>query len=253
MGDGAEPVWPNLLLLSNSRQPGLGYLQHGLEAIRATLGGAQRLLFLPYAAVTVTHAEYLERVATALKPLGCTVASSHAAPDPVAAVAQADALVVGGGNTFLLLREVRRLGLLAAIRARVVAGAPYIGWSAGANLAGPTIRTTNDMPVCDPGGLDALGLVPFQINPHYSNEVPPGWQGETRDQRIAELLALDPAVTVVGLAEGTGLAVDASGIRLEGGPTCRVFRYGAPPRDLNAAADLGFLLMGDGAGKMLSK
>ncbi len=231
-----------LLLLSNSRQPGRAYLEHALDAIRATLGAARQVLFLPYAAVTLSHAEYLERVATALKPLGCSIASAPAALDPVAAVGQADAVVVGGGNTFVLLRELRRLGLLEAVRARVAAGAPYIGWSAGANLAGPTIRTTNDMPVCDPGGFEALGLVPFQINPHYTNAVPPGWQGETRDQRIAELLAVDPSATVVGLPEGTGLAVDASGIRLAVGPSCRVFRYGEPPRDLDAAADFGFLL-----------
>ncbi|MGH8618589.1 MAG: dipeptidase PepE [Burkholderiales bacterium] len=238
-----------LLLLSNSRQPGREYLEHAVDAIRDTLGPARRILFLPYAAVGLTHAEYQARVAAALKPLGCGVDSAHAVPDPVAAVGQADAVVAGGGNTFVLLRELRRLGLLAAVRARVAAGAPYIGWSAGANLAGPTIRTTNDMPVCDPGGLDALNLVPFQINPHYTDAVPAGWQGETRDQRIGELLALDPAVTVVGLPEGTGLALDAAGLRLVGSPSCRVFRHGAPPRDLKAGADLGFLL-GDKGGKM---
>lgn len=234
-----------LLLLSNSRQPGRGYLEHALGWIEAALGGARRVLFFPQAAVTVPSAEYCERVRVALAPLGCTVTAAAAPSDLDAA----EAVVVGGGNTFHLLRELRRLGFLPALRQRVRAGAPYIGWSAGANLAGPTIRTTNDMPVCDPGGLDALGLVPFQINPHYTNAVPPDWQGETRDQRIAELLALDPAATVVGLPEGSGLSVGAAGLHLLGGPACRVFRHGAPPRDLDAAADLGFLLKA-AAGKM---
>ncbi len=236
---------PRLLLLSNSRQPGHGYLEHALGWIETALGGARRVLFFPQAAVTVPHAEYRERVATALAPLGCTVMAATGPTDLDAA----EAVVVGGGNTFLLLRELRRQGFLPALRQRVAAGAPYIGWSAGANLAGPTIRTTNDMPVCDPGGLDALGLVPFQINPHYTNAVPPDWQGETRDQRIGELLALDPAATVVGLAEGSGLSLDPLGLRLMGGPACRVFRQGVPPRDLDASADLGFLLKA-GAGKM---
>jgi len=234
-----------LLLLSNSRQPGRGYLEHALGWIEAALGSARRVLFFPQAAVTVPHAEYRERVAAALAPLGCTVTAASAPAD----IAEAEAVVVGGGNTFHLLRELRRQGLLPALRRRVAAGAPYIGWSAGANLAGPTIRTTNDMPVCDPGGLDALGLVPFQINPHYTNAVPVDWQGETRDQRIAELLALDPAATVVGLPEGSGLSLGVLGLRLVGGPACRVFRHGTPPRDLDAAADLGFLLKA-GAGKM---
>ncbi len=241
----AEVTAPRLLLLSNSRQPGRGYLEHALGWIEAALGGARRVLFFPQAAVTVPPAEYRERVAMALAPLGCTV---MAAASP-AELAAAEAVVVGGGNTFHLLRELRRQGFLPPLRQRVEAGLPYIGWSAGANLAGPTIRTTNDMPVCDPGGLDALGLVPFQINPHYTNAVPPDWQGETRDQRIGELLALDPAATVVGLAEGSGLSLDRLGLRLKGGPACRVFRHGVPPHDLDASADLGFLLKA-GAGKM---
>lgn len=240
--DRAAQRW---LLLSNSRQPGRGYLEHALDWIAAALGGARRVLFFPQAAVTLSPAEYCDRVAAALAPLGCAVTRAAAPAD----LAAAEAVVVGGGNTFHLLRELRRQGFLPALRQRVAAGVPYIGWSAGANLAGPTIRTTNDMPVCDPGGLDALGLVPFQINPHYTNAVPPDWQGETRDQRIAELLALDPAATVVGLAEGSGLSMGPLGLRLLGGPACRVFRHGVPPRDLDAAADLGFLLQA-GAGKM---
>jgi dipeptidase E len=241
----AEVVTPRLLLLSNSRQPGRGYLEHALGWIEAALAGARRVVFFPQAAVTVPHAEYRERVATALAPLGCTVTAATGLADLDAA----EAVVVGGGNTFHLLRKLRCLGFLPALRERVGAGLPYIGWSAGANLAGPTIRTTNDMPVCDPGGLDALGLVPFQINPHYTNAVPPDWQGETRDQRIGELLALDPAATVVGLAEGSGLSLDPLGLRLVGGPACRVFRHGVPPHDPDASADLGFLLKA-GAGKM---
>jgi dipeptidase E len=231
-----------LLLLSNSRQPGQGYLEHALDAVRTALAGAHRVLFVPYAAVTVSWTEYHERVAAALAPLGCRVDSVHTQPDPARALAAAEAVLVGGGNTFHLLREMRRQGLLEPLRQRVRAGLPFMGWSAGANLAGPTIRTTNDMPVCDPGGFDALGLVPFQLNPHYTNAVPEGWQGETRDQRIRELLTLDPAATVVGLPEGTGLAVEGVSLRLIGTQACRVFRPGADPADLPPGADLDFLL-----------
>ena len=117
----------------------------------------------------------------------------------------AQAIVVGGGSTWRLLRELRLAGLLPAIRNRVIAGMPYAGWSAGTNIACPTIMTTNDMPICDPGGFDALALVPFQINPHYLHGNPPGFKGETREERIAEFGVLHPRTWVAGLREGTGV------------------------------------------------
>lgn len=136
-----------------------------------------------------------------------------------------DLILVGGGNTFQLLKECRERGLLKAIRRRVRAGARYLGWSAGANLACPTIRSTNDMPIVDPGGLDALGLLPFQINAHYLSVALPGHHGETRDQRLAEFARVNPRLPVLGLPEGDWLRVCGRSVTL-GGPHPAVWFHG---------------------------
>ena len=139
-----------------------------------------------------------------------------------------DDILVGGGNTFQLLAEMRSRGLLDVVRARVAGGVPYAGWSAGANLACPTIRTTNDMPIVDPGGFDALGFVPYQINPHFTNVMPPGHQGETREQRLAEFVTANPAVPVLGVPEGDWIHV-AGGVHTLHGPKDAVWiRHGQP-------------------------
>jgi dipeptidase E len=232
-----------LLLLSNSRHEGMGYLEHAQGFLRDFLGGAvTEAVFVPYAAVTRGYDAYVDEVRPAFAALGVRIVGIHTGPDPAAAVRTAQAVVVGGGNTFRLLREVRAQGLLAAIRDRVAAGMPYVGWSAGSNLACPTIMTTNDMPICDPGGFDALGLVPFQINPHYLHGNPPGFKGETREERIAEFCRMRPHVWVAGLREGTGLRIENGTARLLGDLPCRIFRHGAAPRELAAADDFDFLL-----------
>ena len=162
--------------------------------------------------------------------------------DPIAAIRDTATIIVGGGNTWKLLRDVRATGLLPAIRERVTAGTPYVGWSAGSNLVCPTPMTTNDMPICDPRGFEALGLVPFQINPHYLHGNPPGFKGETREERIAEFGVLQPKVWVAGLREGTGLRIEGSRVQLLGNATCRIFRGTAPPREVGADDPLDFLL-----------
>jgi dipeptidase E len=128
------------------------------------------------------------------------------------------------------------------LRQRVLAGVPYIGWSAGSNIASPTIMTTNDMPICDPGGFDALALVPFQINPHYLHGNPPGFKGETREERIHEFGVLHPDSWVAGLREGTGFLVEDQSIWLLGDAPCRIFRGTQEPRELTAVDDFSFLL-----------
>ncbi len=158
---------------------------------------------MPFAGVTRSWADYAQQVADALLPAGIAPRALHQEADPACALAEARLIVVGGGNTCQLLRELRRRGLLALIAERVRAGhAAYVGWSAGANLASPTICTTNDMPIVDPGGFDALDLLPFQINPHYTNAHPPGHRGQTRDPRLAEFCALNPQRMVLALPEG---------------------------------------------------
>lgn len=213
----------DLLLLSNSASDD-GYLVHAHDAIAELADGRTEALFVPYAGVTRGWDDYTAQVEEALAPVGIAVRGLHAEADPLAAVNAAALVVVGGGNTFRLLQVLRQQALLAPLAARVRAGATrYIGWSAGSNLATPSIRTTNDMPVVDPGGLDALGLVPFQLNPHYYNLVIPGFRGETRDQRLAEFTTLAPETPVLGLPEGNWLRVSGDDCALHGPHAARWF------------------------------
>lgn len=212
-----------LLLLSNSSSPGRPYLAHARDWIAESLGDARRVAFVPYAAVTFSYDDYAARVRDALDGLGLDIVGVHGHDDPADAVRQSEAVLVGGGNTFHLLRACYELGLVEAIREHVAGRGPYVGWSAGANLACPTIRTTNDMPVVEPPSLDALALVPVQINPHYTDAHPDGHQGETRAQRLAEFVAANPGAPVVGLPEGTAVRVDGADVRLLGGRGARLF------------------------------
>jgi len=234
-----------LLLLSNAKREGMGYLEHASGYLRDFLGGSVReILFVPFAAVTKTHDQFVEQIRPVFGALGITVKGIHSVTDPVGAVRDAQAVVVGGGSTWKLLRDLRERELLPAIRNRVLAGMPYAGWSAGTNVACPTIMTTNDMPICDPGGFDALALIPFQINPHYLHGNPPGFKGETREERIAEFGVLHPRTWVAGLREGTAFLVEDRAIRLLGEAQCRIFRHGEAPREVDPGADFGFLLAG---------
>jgi dipeptidase E len=228
-----RPVAMNLLLLSNSRMPDGRYLAHALDAIAETAAGRRRALFLPFAGTTIPWDDYAANVREALAPLGLEIATAHRADDPAAALAAAELVLVGGGNTFRLLHESRRRGWLGPIRDAAAGGMPYVGWSAGSVLAGPTIRTTNDMPIVDPGGLESLALVPFQLNCHYTDAMPPGHQGETRRQRLAEYLVLSPRDTVIGLPEGDWLAVRDGAVALHGPHDAWLFRAG---RDAAALA-----------------
>jgi len=207
-----------LLLLSSSRTPA-GYLTEYLDDIRELIAGVRRAAFVPFAAVRLPWNEYAKKAAEAIGfPL---LSIEH--------LEKADLIVVGGGNTFQLLRECRTRGLLEKIRARVAQGkAKYLGWSAGANLACPTIRTTNDMPIVDPGGLGALGLVRFQINPHYLNVAQPGHHGETRDERLAEFAYANPQ-PVIALPEGAWLRVSGGTVELRGRHPATVFAGEKPP------------------------
>ncbi|HSW17511.1 MAG TPA: dipeptidase PepE [Ramlibacter sp.] len=223
----------NLLLLSNSTSEG-GYLQYALQGIGAWAGQRRRAVFVPFAGVTRDWDDYARIVQEALAPTGIEVAPVHRAADAARAIAEAELLMVGGGNSFHLLHHCRRLGLLEPLREAVKAGTPYLGWSAGSNLACPTICTTNDMPVIDPGGLDALGLIPFQINPHYTNALPPGIRGETRNQRLAEFTRVRPEMPVLGLPEGNWLRISGARAELHGPQPAWWFLGSQEPRPLNA-------------------
>jgi dipeptidase E len=226
MAPSATPPAPrrSLLLLSNSRNPEGRFLEHALSAIDEWLGGARRVAFVPWAGVTITAESYTALVQRALQALGVTVAAMPPSADARPMVQDAEALLVGGGNTFQLLATAQRTGVLPGIRERAIAGMPYCGWSAGAVLACPTIATTNDMPIVWPHGLDALGLVGCQINAHFTDAHPPGFRGETRRERLAEYLAVNPQACVVGLPEGDWLRVRGASIWLAGPHEALCFR-----------------------------
>lgn len=231
-----------LLLLSNSQNPGRGFLEHAEETIRTFLGDRVRTIaFVPYAAVRISFPNYVALVRGHFEKWGYTLRSVHEG-DAARVVSDADAVIAGGGNTFHLLHHVYEHGLLDLIRNRARTGVPYVGWSAGSNIACPTIKTTNDMPIIAPPSLDALDLVPFQINPHYLDTHPSGHGGETREQRLLEFIEVNPKVFVVGLREGSMLEIKDSSIRLLGEKSMRVFKKGEDPVEYGANDSLGFLL-----------
>jgi len=228
------------MLLSNSFSPGLAPLEHAMDALADVFAGSHQVLFVGYAGSN-PHA-YNEAIRTVLGRLGLTVTGAHLTRDPVDALTEADAIFVGGGNAFRLLQAVQRNGLLTAIRDRVHAGMPYVGVSAGANLACPTIRTTNDMPIVEPETLAALALIPFQINPHYpTTHLQAGHLAETRDQRLIEFLE-ENDVPVLGLREGSWLRVSGSRAELGGTSSGRLFCRGHQPRTVEPGDDLTHLL-----------
>ncbi len=226
---------PRLLLLSNSMLPGQGYLAWARAHIHDFLGSSVcRVLFVPYAGVTKPWDEYTEAVREVFGALGYEVVGAHEPDDPVAALADSDAVAVGGGNTFQLLAQMYDTGLLDAIRAAARNGMPYIGWSAGSNVACPTIRTTNDMPIVEPPGLSALSLIPFQINAHYTEARLGDHGGETRVDRLNEFAHANPGMPVVGLPEGTGLRLEGSDLSLIGEAKAVVYGLDGGPRRVDA-------------------
>jgi dipeptidase E len=232
-----------LLLFSNSTNAGESYLSYPMPYIKEFLGEKpQMALFIPYAAVTLSFDEYESKVKARFNEIGHNLISVHHFNNPVDAVNQAEIIVVGGGNTFHLLRLLQKNHLVESIYNRVTNGIPYIGWSAGSNITCPTICTTNDMPIVETEGFSAFGLIPFQINPHYTDIVPVGFAGETRDQRIAEFLQANPNATVVGLREGTFFKYEHRELHLGGSYPAKIFRTNTAPYELNSADSFTFLL-----------
>lgn len=234
-----------LLLISNSTNAGEEYLGWPRNDIKNFLEGTgvKRVLFIPYAGVSFSYDVYEAKVKAVFEQLGYDLYSIHHEADPVNAVAKAQAIAVGGGNTFHLVHEMQRTGVMQAIRGRALAGIPYMGWSAGSNVACPTLRTTNDMPVIQPAGFDCMGIIPFQINPHYLDVNPAGHGGETREQRIEEFLAINPDLYVVGLREATSLVYENGHLKLIGRNQMRIFRKGTTPREVQPGSDIDFLMM----------
>ena len=231
-----------LLLISNSTMPGEAYLDYPKKEIRRFLGEKKmHTLFIPYAAVTFSFDEYESKVQERFSEIGHYITSIHHFSDPLKAFGEAEAIIVGGGNTWQLVRMMHDNNIMEPIRKKVLEGIPYIGWSAGSNVACPTLRTTNDMPIVDPLGFECMNLIPFQINPHYLDHNPEGHGGETREQRIVEFLEINPDIYVVGLREGSMLKYENNHLSLIGSCSARIFRKGRTVMELYAGDDFNFL------------
>ncbi len=221
----------------------MSYLEHAQEPMLDFLGRTSKtVLFVPYAAVRFGYDEYAAKVRAVLEGIGHRLDSVHDAADAVEAVLEAEAIAVGGGNTFHLVRELQERNLLDPIRERALEGMPFIGWSAGSNIACPTLRTTNDMPIVESRSFRCLDLIPFQINPHYLDAHPDGHKGETREERIQEFLVVEPKRYVVGLREGSTLRVEGGGMQLIGEKPMRIFKHGEEPLEVGPGEALDFLL-----------
>jgi dipeptidase E len=241
----------NLLLISNSTNYGEAYLGWPREYIKSFLQetSAKRVLFIPYAGVNLSDDglnasfdAYEVRVKEVFAELGYDLYSIHREADAVQAVQEAEAIAVGGGNTFHLVYMMHKMKVMDAIRERVLEGLPYMGWSAGSNVACPTLRTTNDMPIIEPESFNCLNVIPFQINPHYLDANPEGHGGETREQRINEFLTVNPNVYVAGLREACLLRVEGDTIKHIGSRNLRMFKLGQETKEYSSSEDIKFLL-----------
>lgn len=232
----------NLLLISNSTNAGEAYLKYPIQEIAKTLEGIDEVVFIPYAAVTFSYDEYEAKVQDRLNEIGVKVRSIHHAINKRNFIRHAKAIMIGGGNTFALLKKMQEEDLLDMIFHRVKAGVPYVGWSAGSNVTCPTICTTNDMPIVQPESFRAIGLVSFQINPHYLDANPEGHAGETREQRIKEYLEANRSRYVVGLREGCMLRINDNGIELIGSRSMRVFKKGQETFEVQPGENIDFLI-----------
>ena len=232
-----------LLLISNSTNPGEAYLNYPKHNIKDFLGDKSiNCLFIPYAAVTFSFDEYVDKVNTRFAEIGHKVTGIHSYDNPIEAVEKAAAIIVAGGNTWQLVKMLQENNLMEAIVKKVEKGTPYIGWSAGSNIACPTLKTTNDMPIVEPASFNTLNLVPFQINPHYLDGNNDTHGGETRETRITEFIHANKEVYVVGLREGCMLLLENNDIQMIGARDARIFHYGKETEELSEKDDFRFLI-----------
>jgi len=230
-----------VLLISNSTMHGSGFLDHCMPEIVDFLGNRRKIAFIPFA--LFSRKEYAEKASKRLAAAGYSVTAIFEPSHARQIVAEAEAIFVGGGNTFRLLKTMYDFDVLSAIAARVKKdGIPYIGSSAGSIVAGPTIKTTKDMPIVQPPSFDALQLVPFQISPHFLDPDPNSTHmGETQEDRILQFLEENDA-PVAGLREGAMLRVENGSVVLKGPTGARIFRKGKPPQEAKHGDSLGSLL-----------
>ena len=231
-----------LLLISNSTLYGSGYLDHVEGEIKDFLGKSSRTVFIPFA--VHDRRAYAEKAQERFLSMGFELKSVHDVSNMQRAIEKADAIFVGGGNTFRLLKSLYDCDLITSIRERVAGGTPYIGSSAGSIVACPSLKTTKDMPVVQPRSFEALRLVPFQISPHYLDPEPSSTHmGETQEERITQFLE-ENTETVVGLREGSLLRLQDGVATLKGQKTARIFRRDEEPVEVAAGSGITELLLG---------
>lgn len=243
----------NLLLISNSTNRGENYLGWCTDMIAdfCKRHNVKRVLFIPFAGVSLaeggleaSYNAYEAKVKNVYASFGVELRSIHHEQCPIAAVMSAECVAVGGGNTFHLVKELHRQGLMKAISERAMDGMPYMGWSAGSNVAGPTLCTTNDMPIVEPESFACMNIVPFQINPHYTDFFDPKHGGETRDDRLKEYIMVNPDMYVAGIREATALSLEKGNLRLIGRPNkMKVFKANmANTKEYALEDDINFLM-----------
>src|SRR5713101_776233 len=231
-----------ILLISSSTVYSRGYLDHVEQQIKSFLGYATKILFFPFA--LHDRDTYAAKAKARFAAMGYSFEAAHAVSDAREAIEQTDAIFIGGGNTFRLLKALQDLDLLDPIRRKVKSGAPYIGSSAGSNVAGPTIKTTKDMPIVQPRSFDSLGLVPFQISPHYLNPDPNSTHmGETQEERILQFLE-ENETPVVGIREGAWLLIEGDSVTLKGETGARIFRRGHALVEVTPGTEISGLVGG---------
>lgn len=232
----------SILIASTSTIHGSGYLEYLLDELKVHFSSAEEILFVPYARPGgISHEDYTKTASIAFAKIGKTVKGLHVFENPKKAILNAQGIFVGGGNTFVLVSQLYKNDIISALKDALKNGTPYLGTSAGSNICGLTMNTTNDMPIVYPPSFKTLGLVPFNINPHYLDPISGSTHmGETRETRIKEFHAYNTQ-PVIGLREGSWIEVKDNTLKLKGTLDARIFEFGKAPYELESNTDLGFL------------
>jgi dipeptidase E len=229
----------NVVLASTSTLPGQPYLGYMLPVIKDLFNGVKEVIFIPYARPGgMSHDDYTSRVADAFATIGLKVRGLHTFDNPIDAIQNGEGFFTGGGNTFLLVQQLHALKLMDILRIAVESGKPYFGSSAGSNIGGVNMQTTNDMPIVLPASFETMGLIPFNINPHYMDPIP-GVVGESRETRIREFQVQQP-LPVVGLREGSWIRVSGELITLEGSEDAKIFEAGKKAYEMKTGMEIKF-------------
>ena len=232
----------NLIIASTSTLHGGDYLDYLLPTLKTHFENCKSILFIPYARPGgVSHEVYTEKVRAVFANLKIEVKGLHEFENPVQAIQEAEGIFTGGGNTFLLVFQLYKNNVMEILSETLKKGTPYLGTSAGSNITGLTMQTTNDMPIIYPPSFQTLGMIPFNLNPHYLDaDLESKHMGETRETRIKEFHAFN-SVPVLGLREGSWLEVKGNKITLKGELTARLFKQNQLPEELESESDLSFL------------